>query len=993
MNDVDVRVLLIEDDAEVASSLQECLQEEGFVSEAILDAEQGLALARASDFDVVLTDLHMPGHLEREGNQGLRVVRELHTAKPHLPVILMTAHHSTDTAIEATKVGAFDYILKPIHPPDLLQLVRNAAKNKHAASAPVVLGNPRTIKEAIVGRSRPMQEVYKQIGRVALTNATVLIRGETGTGKELVARALYQHSGRSANPFIVVNCAALPETLLESELFGHEAGAFTDAKLRRIGRFEQAQGGTIFLDEIGDMSLSTQVKLLRVLQERSIQRLGGKDTIPVDVRILAATHRNLEAAMGERLFRSDLYFRINDAVVNLPPLRERLEDVAELAQYFLERHAAELGLPKPVLESEALRLLEQQSWPGNVREFRSTLRRALLSARSGLLTEQTIRDAVAATGRHTGSQIQAEERAPESLELSNAASPFAARVAQLLEKAATGEVQRVEEVLVEEVERELYSQALRLASGNQSQAARWLGVSRPTFREKVQAYGLQDDRSQWRADGPKVRRRVLIIEDETAFADLLQRLLEEEGYQAKVIRTVEEALPHAERGEFDVILTDLYLTGASGLELVRRLRTAVPHLPVILMTGKHDTDVAIEATKAGAYDYFAKPDALSFEPFQGKWQWLTHLDDMIDQAISSKRASETVRLPGDTKLGRLEHSDRILGKTRVMQNVYKEIGRVAGTNVTVLIRGETGTGKELVARAVYHHSSRVGAPLIVINCAALPETLLESELFGHEAGAFTDAKVRRIGRFEQAQRGTIFLDEIGDMTLSTQVKLLRVLQEKTIQRLGGKETIAVDVRILAATHRDLEAAIEQGTFRSDLYFRLNEVVITLPPLRDRREDILDLIKYFAERDGADLGWFGSQFTDEAIAFLQEQPWPGNIRELRHVIRRALLIGRGYPISAAQVRRALMPATTFHEDENSVAKQIASWLGKAKMGQSLQVELLVREALERELYGQAFARAQSDQSQAARWLGVSRPTMRDKLVRYGLLPLSETRPAT
>jgi transcriptional regulator with GAF, ATPase, and Fis domain len=239
-----------------------------------------------------------------------------------------------------------------------------------------------------------------------------------------------------------------------------------------------------------------------------------------------------------------------------------------------------------------------------------------------------------------------------------------------------------------------------------------------------------------------------------------------------------------------------------------------------------------------------------------------------------------------------------------MQAIYKEIGRVASKPVTVLIRGETGTGKELIARAIYQHSDRANAPFIAINCAAIPETLLESELFGHERGAFTGADARRIGRFEQADHGTIFLDEIGDLTPGTQSKLLRVLQEKTLQRLGGKETISVDVRVVAATHRDLETAIREKQFREDLYYRLNVVAITLPPLRHRREDVPDLVRYFLGKHGPDLGNAGPSIHSEAADFLQSQSWPGNVRELENVVRKALLAAQGYTINLDHVRAAL-----------------------------------------------------------------------------------------
>src|SRR5262249_29679276 len=255
--------------------------------------------------NVVITDLRLPGI------DGLELVRQLHAAQPRLPIILITAFGTTETAIEATKLGAYDYLLKPFDMPHMIDLVRKAAASNRMMSEPVILGEPGQAREAIVGRSPSMQAIYKEIGRIASKPISVLIRGETGTGKELIARAIYQHSERAEAPFIAINCAAIPETLLESELFGHERGAFTGAESRRIGRFEQANHGTIFLDEIGDMTPNTQVKLLRVLQERTLQRLGGQETIAVDVRVICATHRDLDAAIRERLFREDLFYRLN----------------------------------------------------------------------------------------------------------------------------------------------------------------------------------------------------------------------------------------------------------------------------------------------------------------------------------------------------------------------------------------------------------------------------------------------------------------------------------------------------------------------------------------------------------------------------------------------------------------------------------------------------------------------------------------------------------
>jgi DNA-binding NtrC family response regulator len=465
--------------------------------------------------------------------------------------------------------------------------------------------------------------------------------------------------------------------------------------------------------------------------------------------------------------------------------------------------------------------------------------------------------------------------------------------------------------------------------------------------------------------------KVLLIEDEESLATALQHVLEVEGHEVVTATDSKEGLDAARNGNFEVVVTDLKMPGLSGMDVIKALHDTKPQLPVILMTGHHTTDVAIEAMKFGAYDYILKPP--NPEEFLA----------LLDKAVANSRLmSQPVEI-GQTTFSR----DAIIGSSRVMQSVYKEIGRVAAMPVTVLIRGETGTGKELVARAIHQHSGRADKPFIEVNCVAIPENLLESELFGHEAGAFTDAKVRRIGRFEQASNGTIFLDEIGDMAANTQSKLLRVLQNRTIQRVGGKEPIAVDVRVLAATHRNLEMAIQDKEFRGDLYHRLNDAVIALPPLRDRREDIPELIRFFIQRYAVELGSPSpSMPTDEAVSYLQQQPWPGNVRELRNVVRKALLLAHGYPISgeiaAMAVAQTQLPKPAA---DQSIANYVSDLLTKARVGELENVQLLLTEAIERELYGQAIRLANGDQSKAGAWLGVSRPTMRDKLMKYGLHP--------
>jgi len=474
------QVLVIEDNEPLAESLQRVLQVEGYAVQTTAAADTGLALARGDQFDVVVTDLQLPGGRPQDSRAGLDLIRQLHAARPQLPIILMTAHHTTETAIEATKLGAYDYLLKPFDPAEFLGLIEKAVVSSRLVSSEVEVGPIASTGDAIIGQSRAMQGVYKDIGLYAGKPVTVLVRGETGTGKELVARALYQHSERAHQPFIVVNCVAIPETLLESELFGHEQGAFTGASTRRIGRFEQADKGTIFLDEIGDMTMGTQAKLLRVLQERTIQRVGSKDTVSVDVRVIAATHRDLEQAIRDKQFREDLFYRLNVAVIQLPPLRDRREDIPGLVRYFLQRYGQELGAPNAAIGNDALQFLQQQPWPGNVRELENVVRKAMLLARGFTINPEIVRTALA------------QSRPPRPA----ADQTLASYVADLLGRASRGELENVHAALTEATERELYAQAIQLAQGNQAKAAKWLGISRPTMREKLIQHGLHPSRGE-----------------------------------------------------------------------------------------------------------------------------------------------------------------------------------------------------------------------------------------------------------------------------------------------------------------------------------------------------------------------------------------------------------------------------------------------------------------------------------------------------------------
>jgi nitrogen regulation protein NR(I) len=462
------KILLVEDDPAIVLTLRRVLAEEGYEVVVEKTGDAGLTRAKADGFDAVVTDLKLPGL------NGLELVRELHAARPRLPILMMTAHGTTESAIEATQSGAYDYLLKPFEIPELLKLVEQAVVASRLMSEPVKIGATEQARDAIVGNSRAMQSIYKEIGRIAAKPVGVLIRGETGTGKELIARAIYQHSGRANAPFVAINCAAIPETLLESELFGHERGAFTGAESRRIGRFEQADHGTIFLDEIGDMTPGTQVKVMRVLQEKNLQRLGGKETIPVDVRVIAATHRDLEAAIKERQFREDLYYRISVVVLNLPPLRERKEDIPELTQFFLRKYAAEFSVENPAIHPDAVEFLQAQSWPGNVRELENVTRKMLLLAQRYTISVEHVHSALAKIN-------PAAAVAEKSLH---------ACADELLAAAQRGEVTDAHARLHETAERILIGRAIELAHGNQAKAARWLGISRLTLREKLLLYGL-----------------------------------------------------------------------------------------------------------------------------------------------------------------------------------------------------------------------------------------------------------------------------------------------------------------------------------------------------------------------------------------------------------------------------------------------------------------------------------------------------------------------
>jgi len=464
-------ILIIDDDYQIRESFEKLLSEEGHEIMTAGSGEAGLEILKSVTADLVLLDVRLPGL------SGLETLSAIKAIDPKLPVIIMTAFGTTETAIEATKLGAFDYVLKPFDIPELLLLIRQALEAGRFMRSQVGLDilTRQKADEIIIGQSKPMQEIYKAIGRVAPTEATVLIRGESGTGKELVARAIYQHSQRAHKPFLVINCVAIPETLLESELFGYEKGAFTGAVARRIGRIEQADGGTVFLDEIGDMPLSIQAKILRLLQEKSIERLGGREPIPVNVRIIAATNRDLEAGLAEGNFREDLYYRLKVVTLWLPPLRERLEDVSRLADYFLERHARAMDMENPGMTDEARAMLKKYHWPGNVRELSNTIQKALIFSRGYPIRPEDL------------SQIfKGETTAPDE------GPPADFSIRRWARQALLNEPRPEKfDLLMDQAASAIISEALELTQGNRSRAAKILGLSRPTLQSKIEKYGIR----------------------------------------------------------------------------------------------------------------------------------------------------------------------------------------------------------------------------------------------------------------------------------------------------------------------------------------------------------------------------------------------------------------------------------------------------------------------------------------------------------------------
>ncbi len=458
------QLLVIDDEKSILHAFQRAFSAEKTEVLTAENAAQGEAVFLDVKPDVVVVDVNLP---DRSGLECFQRLREIDA---RVPVILITGHGTVQTAIEATKLGAYDYLFKPLELDEMQALLEKAFNLSRMIRVQPLLTDSEDVEaEAIVGRCHAMKEVYKAIGRVAPQNITVLLLGESGTGKEVVAQAIYHHSSRPDGPFQVINCAAIPDTLLESEIFGHEKGAFTDASCQRIGKLEQADGGTLFLDEVGDMSPLIQAKLLRVLQEQAFERVGGNSTINVDVRIIAATNRDLEQLAADGLFRRDLYFRLSVVSIQLPPVRERHGDLKLLAEYYLRKYSTEFGKETRTVAPETLELLQQYSWPGNVRELQSVIKQSLLEARGTVLLPQFLPPL-------SEQAVSAEV---------NQRSDFLSRefIAQRLENGSTN----LHAEAIAAAETQLLKQVLEHTKGNQVQAAGILGISRVTLRNKLRS--------------------------------------------------------------------------------------------------------------------------------------------------------------------------------------------------------------------------------------------------------------------------------------------------------------------------------------------------------------------------------------------------------------------------------------------------------------------------------------------------------------------------
>jgi two-component system nitrogen regulation response regulator GlnG len=469
--------------------------------------------------------------------------------------------------------------------------------------------------------------------------------------------------------------------------------------------------------------------------------------------------------------------------------------------------------------------------------------------------------------------------------------------------------------------------------------------------------------------------KLLLVDDEADVQYSFRRIFDSPDIEVSTASSGEEALRAVPKFKPDLVLMDIRMGGMNGLETLRRIREMDSKLLVILMTAYGTTQTTIEAMKLGAYDYLTKP----FD--------VPKLKETVAKALKAARDMKQV-VSYQPLLESEDYELGFVGGAKSMQEVFKLIGQLAASDVTALITGESGTGKELAARAIYHHSNRSSQPFLAVNCAAIPEQLLESELFGHERGAFTGATGQRVGKFEQCDKGTIFLDEIGDMTPATQTKILRVLQSGTFERVGGNTPIKVDVRIIAATNKPLEQAVAARQFREDLFYRLNVVRIQIPPLRERREDISLLVNYFLKTLGRDQNQKPKSVATNVIRTLEKYHWPGNVRELENALRHAHVMAKGdaillgdlpSEISGQGTGSAPMPAVTDGvggENITALARQMFQWAKR-------DPKMKVIPSVERELVIQALIETNNNQVHAAKLLGITRATLRKRIEKFGI----------
>ena len=489
------KLLVIDDETDVRYAFRRLFDSPDIELRLASSGEEGLRMLKEFHPNLIVMDIRMGG---MNGLQTLQAIRQFDTKTP---VILMTAYGATQTAIEAMKLGAYDYVLKPFDVPKLQKLIFEALKASRDMTKPVSFEtDAETLDDELgmIGRSEPMQQVFKLIGQLANSDATVLITGESGTGKELVARAIYQNSPRSKKSFLAINCAAIPENLLESELFGHEKGSFTGANQTRIGKFEQCHKGTLFLDEIGDMSLPTQTKMLRVLQSGTFEKLGSNKPVEVDVRVIAATNQKLEETVLEKKFREDLFYRLNVVRIQLPALRERKDDIPLLVHYFLRKFSNLFSVPAKRINKDALEALKQYGWPGNVRELENVIQRAFVVTKSEIILLSDLPNEIV-----SGNQVV--ENSPTETSSIKPAIPLETLQKRSIIKEEVSDIQQLADAmfrwarsnpahkLLPTVERELVRQALREMQGNQVKASSLLGITRATLRKRIEKFDIRQE--------------------------------------------------------------------------------------------------------------------------------------------------------------------------------------------------------------------------------------------------------------------------------------------------------------------------------------------------------------------------------------------------------------------------------------------------------------------------------------------------------------------